>query len=286
MGRLIIDVDQLIVPLYLFDVESADSINLGNGEQLILLDMVEHPAIPKRDYIDEQLPQGSQEPLWAMIMNQRDPSTRRTMDRGLTALKLVSSHFVHSHLVWPNIKNEKRRDGWDVLPHYIPFHDPRTQDPYLVTEGDIGEIVSQWRPFVELNRVFALGHYHMADYRPYLEDMYLDYVNCLESLFIPEATGGELRFKFRTRGSAVLGSTPEERKELFDLLAKVYDLRSKIVHGRGVSREDLEGKNKHPGLDWLRSTTRAAIVYFAREGLIGDPDKVMEHLLEVCVYRR
>lgn len=61
----------------------------------------------------------------------------------------------------------------------------------------------------------------------------------LESLFLDDVAKGELKFRLRVRAAKLLGETPEEAKEIYDLMGRFYDYRSKAVHtGRLLPPKD------------------------------------------------
>ena len=75
-------------------------------------------------------------------------------------------------------------------------------------------------------------------------DRILDYAIALEILY--RLDGTELTYKLGTRAAWLLGKTPEERREIFDKIAKFYGIRSAIMHGstrkkyRNLRPEDYE----------------------------------------------
>ncbi|MBA2486658.1 MAG: hypothetical protein H0V35_11275 [Nitrospira sp.] len=72
------------------------------------------------------------------------------------------------------------------------------------------------------------------------EDSFIDCVIGLEALLSTESERTELSYKFRVRGSVILSKRRQERKELIAMLKRLYDLRSRLVHGGRVSPNDLE----------------------------------------------
>lgn len=72
------------------------------------------------------------------------------------------------------------------------------------------------------------------------EYSFIDCVIGLEALLSTESERTELSYKFRVRGSVLLSKQRQERKELIDKLKRLYDLRSRLVHGGRVSSNNLE----------------------------------------------
>jgi len=58
---------------------------------------------------------------------------------------------------------------------------------------------------------------------------FVDYVTAMESLLT--ANEPELSFQLATRMATLVGRSPKERQDVFDFMRKVYDIRSKLVHG-------------------------------------------------------
>jgi hypothetical protein len=62
-------------------------------------------------------------------------------------------------------------------------------------------------------------------------DQLVDYVIALESLLATDSLRLETTFRIRLRGAALLSSRFGSPRERMSLLARIYDLRSKVVHG-------------------------------------------------------
>ena len=57
---------------------------------------------------------------------------------------------------------------------------------------------------------------------------------------VSQSDRGELKYRFSLRGASLLGNNFKERKSLFKLLKRLYDLRSRAVHSghiEGVASE-------------------------------------------------
>ena len=68
------------------------------------------------------------------------------------------------------------------------------------------------------------------------QDSVLDLAIALESMY--EITT-ELTFKLATRAGYFIGSSAEDRKKIFDDIVQFYRVRSDIVHGRQVNKQNL-----------------------------------------------
>jgi len=70
-------------------------------------------------------------------------------------------------------------------------------------------------------------------------DRAIDLGICLEALFLGDmgSGSGELKFRMRVRAARYLRSDPDGRQTAFDLVGKLYDLRSEAVHAGRLKDE-------------------------------------------------
>lgn len=108
--------------------------------------------------------------------------------------------------------------------------------------------------------MFTLEKYNSSFLRTSFFDQVIDTTICFETL-IPGNT--ELTYKLSLYTSFITAQTPEERENIFEEMKKLYDLRSKIVHG------DVNGKSiakilKKVQSDWpkYKSTLKKAVTYY------------------------
>ena len=74
----------------------------------------------------------------------------------------------------------------------------------------------------------------------------------LEALYLKDV-GGEMSYRLGTRGAWHLGGNQEERRTIFSILRRVYDLASKVVHTRSIrDTEDEQIKILKDGQDACR----------------------------------
>jgi hypothetical protein len=65
-------------------------------------------------------------------------------------------------------------------------------------------------------------------------DAVLDFTIALEGLLLPydeDTRRSELAYRFRLHGAHYISDSPGERRDIFNQLRAVYDLRSRLVHG-------------------------------------------------------
>jgi Apea-like HEPN len=119
---------------------------------------------------------------------------------------------------------------------------PRARGSRPISKAELPEIerwmelvAERYDPKLDLPTRRLLGA--LTD-RPLGEDGLLDATIALESLF---GTGqGEIRFRLAAAVAWLLGSTLEERTERQRLAGKLYDQRSRVVHGSHLNPADAE----------------------------------------------
>ena len=95
-----------------------------------------------------------------------------------------------------------------------------------------------------------IRYFNYAQTRERPEDKLIDYMIAFEGLFLKEKA--ELRYRLSLRVAAFLGENLDEKREIFTLMKKAYDLRSNIVHGSSY-KEDIEINGKKHSLGELVS---------------------------------
>jgi hypothetical protein len=85
----------------------------------------------------------------------------------------------------------------------------------------------RWRPLIAV----ALDRLNLARRRQSHGDQAIDSGICLESL-LGDDSPQELTYKLRLRAALLLGKSIEERQKIREDVGRLYDLRSKVVHGR------------------------------------------------------
>ena len=95
-----------------------------------------------------------------------------------------------------------------------------------------------------------------------VEDSVLDLSIALEMMY---SIDNEMTYKLGTRAGYFLGSDAQERNRTFDIVRRLYDRRSDIVHGRRTTREQLE-QTSSEGLEVARDT----ILKLLRTEMTGD----------------
>lgn len=116
---------------------------------------------------------------------------------------------------------------------------------YELAAPEIPRFVKFWRGFkrlMEQDRHYLqlpVRRLRAAGTRREQEDALVDYVVGLEALLGKGDERTELAYRFRIRGSVVLATRKTERKQHLKALEDLYNLRSRIVHGQHVRRDNL-----------------------------------------------
>lgn len=167
------------------------------------------------------LTQNYYEYILQIPLKEKEPP-RKILDRALTVFKLFKDQLVLADYIF------SETCLIDRLPHYVYWEYEARKDPiFHLSLEEENEFHNFWKEFIEVNPGnFSVYRFHLADYRPYLRDRLVDYVESLEVLFVPDSDEGEIAKKFRSRGSSILGLEKEEkeRKTLFEELMKSYSL--------------------------------------------------------------
>jgi len=175
----------------------------------------------------------------------------------------------------------------DKLPHYTHWIDQdRGLPEYIISVEEEKSFIDFWNEFKNIDYSnFTFNRFHLADYNPYSRDRLVNYVESLEFLFVPDSSDGEISYKFRTRGTLVLGQdkSPSERETIYKQLKDAYDLRSAIVHGnKNKENKILRNKKWEDHLRYLRCFTRESIKFYFRYKCLDDNErrrKLMERMM-------
>ena len=160
---------------------------------------------------------------------------RHKFDAACEALRLFQQGAIGFNYVW--LKNTSWvLDGgttirWSSAPATF------IGKPYVLPSGDNWRFREFWQKYnqskgTNLARLdLALRRFDFGYQRTMPEDKIIDYMIALEALLLNKTEGQELGFRLSLRGSALLGSTPEERKTIYEELNVGYRERSNIAHG-------------------------------------------------------
>jgi hypothetical protein len=165
------------------------------------------------------------------------------LERAITAIRLLKTGsirlgpIIHKYL--PIFSGER-------LSHNGPVSTiaPLFECHLLTNELDeLRDIYTSLKMIDPLSNTFriGIGRFNMAVERANYEDALLDSMISCESFLLNDIKErGELQFRLALRTAHLLGTTPEEKREIFSLAKTAYNLRSKIAHGNILSDRDKE----------------------------------------------
>lgn len=160
------------------------------------------------------------------------------------------------------------------------FEGSLSQAPPLNVNGEALAWVDQYLWMDELLRRsvdVALDRLNLARRRRSPGDQAIDSGICLEAL-LGDDNPQELTYKLRLRAALLLGTTLAERQEIRKAVHDLYNLRSKVVHGRARRPEDrsADARCASRGLEICTQAVRAIVqrnarLDFAEWELTGGP---------------
>lgn len=209
---------------------------------------------------------------------------RRTLDRILIVFKLFKDSLVLSNTILAG------NNIIDELPHYTHWVDKDRGVPlYYLSEDEESTFCEFWKEFFEIDYDnFAVNRFHLADYVAYSTDRFVNYVEALEYLFVPDSDEGEISYKFRSRGAQILGKNkkPDNREKIYLELKHAYKLRSDIVHGetsKGINKL-LRNKTWEENIRPIRCYSRDAIKFFFHAGCLDNANKRRKLMEKILIF--
>ncbi len=267
------------IPLFNFELNNLDTLNLGD-DRIIKAEEIEIENLNQRYglYYKFNLE------MTPKLVEQN----RRTVDRAVIVFKLFKDDFIFS-----DIFSKHNTNDFEMIPHYIPWGiDPPNR--YSISVEDESKLIDFWNGFTNINiENLAVNRFHLADYRPFLKDRFLDYMMALEFMLVPFS--GEIAYKFRMTGAHILGDEDGFKKsKRFNLMKDLYALRSNIVHAgdmvaslnnivtkvlpEGPETEELKNSEKHDqkweiAIELVRRYSRKSIILFHNAKILEDPEE-------------
>ena len=243
--------ERIFIPLFNFNIEPENYFELNEIDKIISYN----------DFlVTEKINSNKTPKYWFSTIPKKGEEPRRTLDRILIIFKLFKDSLVLSNIIF----NEEGKHI-DLLPHYTYWEDlERDLNYYIITAVEKPIFKIFWNKYNIINNFnFAVNRFHLADYNVYLKYRLINYIECLEYLFVPDSSSGEISYKFRTRGTIILGikKTLSEREIIFNQLKEFYTLRSAIVHGNKKNEKKImRNKKWEDSLKKLRFYCRQAII--------------------------
>ena len=126
------------------------------------------------------------------------------------------------------------------------LHTPSYREPAILEGGDLGDFkkffwdfqaLMEPGPFRMATRYFTRAsnmaglEWEEIDYRN-LDSRFMDYITCLEALV---GERDEITQKLALRTAVLVGGATDDRQDTFDFIRTAYSVRSRGIHGSGVS---------------------------------------------------
>jgi len=119
--------------------------------------------------------------------------------------------------------------------HISGEHEAMPVGQYKLNSSEQGALRELWGKIQRMNLTnvysleIALKRFNFVHERIDSEDKLIDIMIGIETLF--SESNDEIRYKTSLRTSLLIGKGLEDRKKIFKIMQKAYDLRSKLVHG-------------------------------------------------------
>jgi len=146
-----------------------------------------------------------------------------------------------------------------ILSRLIPLKE-FSRGPSALTQKQFGDacqtatLLEQFRlDTPERPAELALQRFALGCGRSDAIDSILDFVIALEALLLPYDPGtrfADLSYRFRVHGAHFIAGSKEQRRSVFRALNKLYEIRSRIVHGDNYpdAEEAIAAANEARGL--------------------------------------
>lgn len=112
---------------------------------------------------------------------------------------------------------------------------PFIRNPYKLSNSEIDEFKLFWSEhennfLTKKTLSVGIGRFSQSTIRDNSEDRIIDLMIASEAFFLTDGNS-ELQYKFAHRAATYLGKDSNQKKNIYQFMKKIYDLRSKIVHG-------------------------------------------------------
>jgi hypothetical protein len=208
------------------------------------------------------------------------PDARLEIEKVITLLRLFKEGICGFNLIVQAYSQEEPYSySANTLLHYIPYTlKPEPRFELNVNEAEIEGFKAFFceydtPAYTQLS--LAMEYFNKSYIEPCLpRDSLLDSVVALEFLLL-KGTKDELAYRLSIRAAFLLGSSADERKEIYQSVKKAYNLLSKVIHGEGCG-----GKLTHDLMLQIRDYTRRALKIFLKDPLLRDKldDTVLSRL--------
>jgi hypothetical protein len=175
----------------------------------------------------------------------------------------------------PTWVNEVRKYGiyilgrprWDTQAkvHHLTQPDLEKLRVYLRAVKDLHEKLFDFSSELRRGIGIAGDYYEFHHTRTKMEDQLVELVIALEALFSPQHEG-ELRYRISQGTAIILGADGKTRKDIFQFVRRMYDARSRLVHGGTSPIEDgtVKGEDIAQVGDYVRQAILRFLTLYAR----------------------
>lgn len=175
----------------------------------------------------------------------------RTINQVETCLRLICPRWLGLGPIFVWVENapftkqsqHKVNRTWDdQLLARMELDPHRDSSPNYLDRDVTEKLGSKWKSLrlIEEKRYdIAVSRFSSSCDRSRAEDRLIDQMISFEALFLSNIQD-ELKFRLATRVASLIGNSSDQKKELFNLMRKAYDLRSDIVHGEKCDFEKLQ----------------------------------------------
>ncbi len=181
------------------------------------------------------------------ITNEAIASLGQKRDGIITALSLLTNSNIRA--IFAERQARSLRWNWlNPLSLTKAASSDETTNIDALDASQITALVDQLESSPNLGRLaVALRRWSSGINKGENEDRLIDMWIALESLFAPDG-GSEISYRISLRIAAFLGSTPDERKDVFDIIRHSYAWRSAVVHGSTANERTVNKLWSYPGL--------------------------------------
>lgn len=164
---------------------------------------------------------------------------RKKFSEALTSLRILKPGFIGRTKAPQSIQVASgAKVGPDKISHETlqaqDFVDllELTKEPYILRHNDLALLKDIFKSITSSDNPHRIAISRFGGFYDRVDDSdkLIDLMIAFEALYL-KGVKGELAFRLAARAATHLGNNAKERTSIFDLLKKVYDLRSEIVHG-------------------------------------------------------
>jgi len=193
----------------------------------------------------------------------------------ITALRLLKKGIVGLSKAYQGYAFPCR--SWRILepPAETKFFKEKSESLYVSSNSESEDIIRLFSTLEKTRNAgylsVAIRRYNLAYQRDRVEDRLMDCFVSLESLYSKTGGRGEVTHRISTRASRVLEENFEDRKNKRERLKKLYNSRSRIVHGEQV-------RLRQKDVEEVEEITRTSLKWFMNHKGYANHNKIIDEL--------